>query len=609
MDITLSAEQSYLLKMMEETNSHLFITGKAGAGKSVLLRAFQESTKKKIVVTAPTGIAALNVGGQTIHSLFRLPFGLHEKGKLWENPKACTLLRRLDAIIIDEISMVRADILDAIDARLKEAKKNNLPFGGVQIIMFGDVYQLPPVVENGLVKYFEKVHGGSFFFNALVWKETDFKIFELTQVFRQKDPIFKDILNAVRNGSFTDEQIEQLNKRFGAPIPTDETITLAPTNNLVTTINQRQLAQLPGEAKVYRALVTGNIKESSFPTEEILELKKGAQIVFVKNDKDKRWINGTVGKIEGLHDNYIEVMVSGVVYKLERETWEEVVYKYDEKEGKVTSEVTSSFTQYPIRLAWAMTIHKSQGQTYEKCVIDLKTGTFAHGQMYVALSRCTSLEGLYLKNPVKRSHIIVDVKVAQFMARCETFTVEQEPAPVVVEAEEPAPVAEVEPVMTENPAPVAPVVEKPRKGRPRREGEYIRPEEKERVQYSQKKEAAEMIRAAVAVLQAKGEKIDKSALLDKIILESPLLAEILAEAEPGPEDDGPDGGNGGGQPSPTLQEERSSSWKGLDAQIDARHAQEDREAVSVLNDWQTALTTEKPSKSAQEPAITVVSAG
>lgn len=434
-DIVLSAEQQAVLKVMEETRNHIFITGFAGTGKSVLFRTFRKLTKKKIVVVAPTGIAALNVEAATIHSTFKLPPQLHQPGRLEKNPRCCSLLEKVDTIMIDEISMVRADLLDAVDERMREAKRNNIPFGGAQVIMSGDMYQLPPVVaDDDLQKYLEAVHGGPFFFNALVWKNAEFKIYELTQIFRQKDPIFKDVLNAVRDGSVNDEQIAQLNARC-VPIPVEGTVTLAPTNNLVTRINQERLDRLPGRMYTYRAMITGTMKKSVFPTEEYLQLKQGAQVVLLKNDKDGRWVNGTVGKIEKLSDTAIEILVDGISYTLERETWEEIAYTYDHTTQKVEAEVVSSFTQYPIRLAWALTIHKSQGQTYESVALDLTTATFAAGQLYVALSRATSLEGLYLKMPVKRAHIIVDAKVAAFMARRETITIEavEEAQAVVVE--------------------------------------------------------------------------------------------------------------------------------------------------------------------------------
>jgi ATP-dependent DNA helicase PIF1 len=453
LDIVLSAEQKALLKTMEGTRQHLFITGRAGAGKSVLLRHFREQTAKRVVVAAPTGIAALNVQGQTLHSLFKLAPKLHRSGDLAPNSRVCSLLKRIDTLVIDEISMVRADLLDAVDERFREAFNNEKPFGGVQIIMFGDVYQLPPVVEEGLVPYFEAVHQGHFFFNALVWRKTEFKVYELSQVFRQKDPVFKDVLNAVRDGSVVDSQIAQLNVRSGIAIPPEGTITLAPTNALVTNINQERLDLLPGEVREYQATISGEMKRSTFPTEERLQLKKGAQVVMLKNDKDSRWVNGSVGIVEDLLDDKINVRVGGIVYALERETWEEIAYSYDHDTQKVEAKPASSFTQYPVRLAWALTIHKSQGQTYDQIALDLTTATFAAGQLYVALSRATSLEGLYLKVPVKREYVMIEPKVTEFMGRREAIAVVEETEDLsaeetkaIVEAEANAVIEEAEAV-------------------------------------------------------------------------------------------------------------------------------------------------------------------
>lgn len=440
-EIVLSAEQQAVLKTMEETRQHLYITGKAGVGKSVLLREFRKQTKKKIVVAAPTGIAALNVQGQTIHSLFKLPTQLQKKGHLEANEKANTLLKRIDAIVIDEISMVRADVLDAIDERMRQACDNSLPFGGKQLIMIGDVFQLPPVVEKDLRDYFDRVYGGVYFFNATVWQKTEFKVFELTQVFRQKDSAFKDILNAVRDGSVVEEQIASLNVRYGVALPKEGTVTLATTNALVTQINQERLDRLPGKAYQYNAVITGTMEKNSFPTEERLYLKKDAQVVLLKNDQNGRWVNGSVGVIEKLSDISIEVRVNGVVHTLEKNTWEEIAYTYENDEIK--AKVVSSFEQYPIRLAWALTVHKSQGQTYENVCLDLTRPTFAHGQLYVALSRATSLQGLYLKMPVKMRDVIVDPKVTEFMARREAIAIEVE--------EKTQTVIDTTPVSTERP--------------------------------------------------------------------------------------------------------------------------------------------------------------
>ncbi len=416
-EITLSEEQKALFEMMERSREHLFITGRAGTGKSFLLQYIREHTKKRSVVVAPTGIAALNVRGQTIHSLFRLPPKLITPGSLMANSRINMLLKRIETIIIDEISMVRADLMDAIDERMRQARNNDLPFGGVQVIMFGDLYQLPPVVDEGLIQYFEAVHGGCYFFHAKAWKEATFKIYELTTIFRQKDPIFKDLLNAVREGTIDDAQLEQLNERGQVAAPSEGVITLATTNALVTQINQDRLAKLLGEMLKYNAVITGEMKKSAFPTEEELQLKVGAQIILLRNDKDGRWVNGTIGIIHELTKKEVVVLVNGIEYDLSQETWEEIRYSYDSATHKIEEEVVSSFTQFPLRLAWALTIHKSQGQTYDSVILDLTYDTFASGQLYVALSRCTSLDSLYLKMLIKRQHIITDPKVIQFMEK------------------------------------------------------------------------------------------------------------------------------------------------------------------------------------------------
>jgi ATP-dependent exoDNAse (exonuclease V) alpha subunit len=415
LEITLSDEQKAVFRVMEQTRQHVFVTGRAGTGKSRLLQYFREHTRKRSVVVAPTGIAALNVRGQTIHSLFRLPPSFIQPGNLTKNALVSSFLRRIETVIIDEISMVRADLMDAIDARLRQAHNNDLPFGGAQVIMFGDLYQLPPVVDEGLIQYFEAIHGGYFFFHAHVWKTARFAIYELTQIFRQKDPVFKDLLNAVREGTVDDVQIEQLNERSRVAIPDEGVITLAATNALVSQINESRLAQLPGKVHEYKAEIRGNLERSAFPTEEELQLKVGAQIILLRNDKDGRWVNGTIGTIHALKEKEISVRVGGMVYRLSPETWEKISYTYNPATRSVEEEVISSFTQFPLRLAWAMTIHKSQGQTYQSVVLDLAHDAFAPGQLYVALSRCTSLEGLYLKTPLKRGHILVEPKITAFM--------------------------------------------------------------------------------------------------------------------------------------------------------------------------------------------------
>ena len=416
-NIKLSEEQLNLAKLIEDSNDNFFVTGKAGTGKSVLLQYIKHTSEKKLVVAAPTGVAALNVGGETIHSLFKVPPDFIAKNSLILSRKIEGLLKRIDMVIIDEISMVRADLMDAIDSLLRQAKKNDRAFGGVQVIMFGDVYQLPPIVtDRELFKYFEENFGGYYFFNADVWKDTKLNVHELTNIFRQKDEKFRLILNAIRTGSVNQEILNELNKRT-LPTPDTGIVTLATTNNSVNEINKRHLVKLDGKAKIYEANITGDLSESSFPTDEYLNLKEGAQVIFIKNDKENRWVNGTIGVVEKLEDDDVIVNINGISVPVDRVSWEKVKYEYNEKTKKVDSDVTSTFTQFPLRLAWAITIHKSQGQTYTSVSIDLGYGSFAHGQTYVALSRCESLEGLYLRRRINPRDIIVDQKIIKFMAR------------------------------------------------------------------------------------------------------------------------------------------------------------------------------------------------
>lgn len=426
--LVLSDEQRAIFNILENGNNNVYITGKAGTGKSALLQYFQFKSKKKLVVVAPTGVAALNVGGQTIHSLFGLPPQFLSEEKIQQikiYQKKAFLLRHIDTVVIDEISMVRADVMDAIDHILRKARRNDKPFGGVQMIMFGDLYQLPPVVSDPqLIKYFMHNHGGFYFFNAKVWQNTQLDKYELTHIFRQKDENFKEILNAIRHGSVAEDLLTKLNERVVCKMPSEGVITLATTNNSVTEINASRLSQLPGKEIIYRAIITGQLEETSFPTEEVLHLKKGAQVIFLRNDKEKKWVNGTVGCIESLSENEIKVNIDGITYQVPQETWNKIRYYYDPYTRKIEEEVVSSFTQFPLRLAWAMTVHKSQGQTYGSVAVDMGDGAFAHGQTYVALSRCKSLEGLYLKRQILLEDIIVDPSIITFMNSVKTIEIQ-----------------------------------------------------------------------------------------------------------------------------------------------------------------------------------------
>jgi len=416
--VSLSDEQQQLFDRLENSSSHFFVTGKAGTGKSVLLQHFKYTSNKKLVVVAPTGVAALNVGGQTIHSLFHIPPEFITKDSLRLDYPVAHLLRQLDAVVIDEVSMVRADLMDGIDYLLRSARRSDLPFGGVQMILFGDLFQLPPVVSDPeLHKYFADNHGGFYFFNADVWKTTSLEIVELSHVFRQHDESFKMLLNAIRNGSADETVLAQLNKRASTAVPSEGTITLATTNQTVNEINEKKLAALPGQVYEYYAEITGKLEKQSFPTEEILKLKPGAQVMLLKNDTEKRWVNGTLATIYSLSKEEVKINIDGIIYSVSPATWSKVRYTYNRTNHKIEEEVTSSFTQFPLRLAWAVTIHKSQGHTYHSVIIDMGAGAFTHGQTYVALSRCTNLETIYLKQKIIKEDIIVDRTVIAFMEK------------------------------------------------------------------------------------------------------------------------------------------------------------------------------------------------
>ena len=422
--VKLSAEQQKVYDAIENSSSNVYITGKAGTGKSLLLEYFVSHTRKTVAVVAPTGIAALNVGGMTIHSFFKFPPDVIDPKKVNVDYKTREILRNIDAIVIDEVSMIRVDLMEGISVKLQIARRDDRPFGGVQMIMFGDLYQLPPVVTDGqLHRYFNHNYGGIYFFNAPSVEKTDLQIYELSNIFRQKDPEFRSILSSIRNGDGSPEILSKLNVRTDVQIPETGFVTLAGTNNTVSRINHKKLDALEGNEKAYDAEVTGDIKESAFPTERKLRLKVGAQIMMLKNDTEKprRWVNGTLGVVVRLGNDSIRVNIDGVEHTVNKASWDKVRYYYDHEKRKLEKEITSTFKQFPMRLAWAITIHKSQGQTYQSVAVDLSSGAFAHGQTYVALSRCKSLEGLYLKSAIRPEDIIIDQDVADFMKDAKTI--------------------------------------------------------------------------------------------------------------------------------------------------------------------------------------------
>lgn len=420
---TLTREQTAVFEAIEGTRDHVFVTGRAGTGKSTLLNHLNFNTQKQIVICAPTGVAALNVGGQTIHSLFRLPIGVIADHEIDQNDAVRKILNAMDTLVIDEISMVNADLMDAMDRALRQARqRRHEPFGGVQVVLFGDPYQLAPVPGDADERaYFADTYDSMWFFDAKVWRETDLRIFELGEVHRQHDAEFKHMLNAVRHGMVTAEIAGVLNG-IGArrPLPEHGAITLATTNGTVNRINATQLHRLPGHSKSNEAEVAGDFGGRAFPADERLELKVGAQVMFLRNDTaigpdGQRWVNGTIGTVTKL-DRELRVDVDGEEHEVEPATWEKYKYTWDPARKKLERQIVAEFTQFPLRLAWAVTIHKSQGASYDTAIVDLGPRVFSPGQTYVALSRLTSLDGLYLSRPLRPSDIIVDAAVERFMS-------------------------------------------------------------------------------------------------------------------------------------------------------------------------------------------------
>ena len=418
MTLELSPEQAAVFAAIETTQEHIFVTGRAGTGKSTLLNHLAWQTSKQVVIAAPTGVAALNVGGQTIHSLFRLPIGVIADHDIEQGADVRKLLNTIDTLVIDEVSMVNADLLDAVDRSLRMARsRRHEAFGGVQLVLFGDPYQLAPVPGDLDERaYFADHYQSMWFFDAKVWNEADLTIYELATVHRQHEAEFRYMLNAVRHGMVTAEIAQRLNETGARTPPSSEIITLATTNATVNRINAINLAKLSGKSKIARAEVSGDFGGRAFPADEELELKLGAQVMFLRNDQDQRWVNGSVGIVTKIAAT-VFVEVDGEEHEVQPSTWEKYKYSYSALTKELKKDIVAEFTQFPLRLAWGVTIHKSQGKTYERAVVDLGNRSFAPGQTYVALSRISSLDGLYLSRDLRPSDVIVDENVTRFMAR------------------------------------------------------------------------------------------------------------------------------------------------------------------------------------------------
>ncbi len=415
-DIELTEEFKQTFALMEDSNDCLFITGKAGTGKSTLLRYFRAKTQKNIAVLASTGISAITVNGQTIHSFFQFPPRFIQQSEIRFLGRTRQLIQKLDAIVIDEASMVRADIMDGIDYSLRINRANEQPFGGVQIILMGDLFQLPPVVRADTRGIFEKKYASPYFFSARVFEQAAIRRIELIHIFRQKEPKFIALLNNIREGVHTEKDLKFLNSRVVGEMKQKSTcVTLTPRNDNAARINTEHLVKINEPAQTFTAIVTDEFKESEYPNEFQLVLKSHAQVMMIRNDTEqKRWVNGSLGHVEKLTAASIKVNINGNVYEVLREKWQKIQYVYNPDTEAVEAKVIGTFEQFPVRLAWAITIHKSQGQTFDDVDIDISGGAFAHGQVYVALSRCTSLEGIRLKRNILRRDIIFDPRVREF---------------------------------------------------------------------------------------------------------------------------------------------------------------------------------------------------
>lgn len=412
----ITEEFSQVFERLENSTQNIFLTGKAGTGKSTFLQYFRKNSEKKLAIVAPTGVAALNIQGQTIHSLFRFVPRFINPQEVKQDRRR--IFKELELLIIDEISMVRADVFDGINRFLQLARKNEKPFGGVQVCVIGDLFQLPPIVSREEREFFAQFYNSPFFFSTDAYKNADFRTIEFSHIHRQNDAEFINILNSIRSGSCDNESLTPLKNRVTPrATPAQGTLVLTTTNALAENINNTKLAQLTTPIREYEGELKGEfgMKGARLPAAEKLILKVGSQVMFVKNDSAGRWVNGTIGIVETLSSDVIGVRLDGKIYEVEQEKWKTICYEFDETEEKIKEKSLGSYQQFPLMLAWAVTIHKSQGKTLERVIIDLGSGAFAAGQLYVALSRCKTLAGIALKQPVMQSDIRCEPTVVEFM--------------------------------------------------------------------------------------------------------------------------------------------------------------------------------------------------
>jgi len=421
----LSQHQTRLIEYLFEQRPNVFLTGRAGTGKTTLMREFLRRAGNRAAVLAPTGVAAMQAGGQTIHSFFHFPPRLIEARDI-RKVRHRRVVQALETLVIDEISMVRSDMMWAIDKSLRLNRERDEPFGGVQVILVGDLAQLPPVIQGAEAEYLETKHGGPFFFHPPPFRDAGFTLVELEQVFRQTDEYFINILNAVRDGDLTSDEAADLNDRVTGRSGLEASlshIVLTSTNEAAFRINQARIQGLATPERTYEGKVEGQFDQRLFPVEDPLVLKIGARVMLTRNDPQGRWVNGTLGEVEGFDEKAVRVRIGDNIYAIEPQKWERNAYAFDAAAQALTKTTAGSFTQYPLRLAWAMTIHKAQGLTLDNVYLDLARRLFAHGQAYVALSRARSLEGLELSRPLTPGDIISDPRIFDVRSFCD-------PAPI-----------------------------------------------------------------------------------------------------------------------------------------------------------------------------------